>query len=214
MLGHPLLTRVRSLEPASRHRPRIPRDLASHLCEAYVAPVLTAESRTACHAHRIALAVFEETRARIVREEAEAEAAADGFHVAAWRRGLDMMEADPAGIAELERHTSTILLAVRAALVIEDVHVFESTTDQSDEARAARIRDEGYHAAVLGRADDIDHHKPADQAVWLAGWHAFRCDLAAFEAARAVAAGGGAFSIREGRAQIRSHTMETDHAAS
>ncbi len=175
-------------------------------------PTLT-PARTACHAHRIAVAVAAETDARIAREQAEAEAAADGFHVSAWRRGLDMMAADPAGIAELERHTSTILLAVRAALVIEDVTIFESTTDQSDEARAARIRDEGYHAAVLGRADDIAHHRPADRPVWLEGWHAFRCDFAAFEATNAVAEAGGAFSLRAGHAQILSHTMEGDLAA-
>lgn len=159
-----------------------------------MAPVLTLEAETACHAHRIALAVRAEAQARHHRELVEAEAKADGFQLDAWRRALDLIDADPEQIERLERHTSVVLMAVRAGVAVEEPRLFESTTDQSDEARDRRIHDEGYHAAVLDRADDVGNHlSPEDRALWTEGWYAFRLDLTGFEAARAVAVAHGAF---------------------
>ena len=160
-----------------------------------MAQVLTFEAETACHAHLIALAIRAEKNARRTRERAEAAAVADGFQLDAWRRALHLMDADPEQLERLERHTSVVLMAVRAGMVLEEPRLFETTTDQAPEQRAQRIHDEGYHAAVLDRADDIGNYlSPEDRAIWTEGWHAFRLDLAGFEAGRAVAAASGALS--------------------
>lgn len=179
-----------------------------------MAPVLTLEAETACHAHLIATAIHEEQTARSKREAVEAAAMADGFQLDAWRRALDLMGADPERLERLERHTSVVLMAVRAGMVVEEPRLFETTTDQAPAQRAQRIRDEGYHAAVLGRVEDVtNYHTPEDRALWTEGWHTFRLDLAAFEADRAVAAAHGAFSLRSDHAQIRTDTTETDRDA-
>lgn len=158
-----------------------------------VAPILTDDGRIACRAHLIAGARNAEAAAIAKRERIEAEAQAAGFHVEAWVRAMELLNADPDQLLELERHASVVMLAVKAATTVE-AQMIEIVTDQSAEARADRIRAEGYAAAVLGREDDLDAYSEADdRAVWVSGWHDFRRDLAAFEAEQAVA-NVGAFS--------------------
>jgi ribosome modulation factor len=152
-----------------------------------VARLLTDEGRIACQAHIITAARNAEAAATAERERVEAEALAAGFHVEAWVRAMDLLNADPDQLLELERHVSVVMLAVKAATTIEAAMI-ETITDQSVEARADRIRAEGYAASVLDRQGDVDSYSAAeDRAVWVAGWHDFRRDLAAFEAEQAVA---------------------------
>lgn len=147
-----------------------------------MAPILTPEAILAVHAHRIAIAVEAERVAIEARVQAEATASSDGFPVTVWRRAMDMMSADPDALAALERHTSVLLLAVRAGIQVEEVRVFEATSDQSPEMRDRRIRDEGFYAAVMGREPDGGGYpSPTDQAVWNTGWRGFRRTLEAFE---------------------------------
>lgn len=154
------------------------------------APELTDDGRIACRAHLIAGARNAEAAATAHREKIEAEALAAGFHLDAWVRAIELLNSDPDQLLELERHTSVVMLAVKAATTVE-AQMIEIVTDQSAEARADRIRAEGYAAAVLGREDDLDGYSEADdRAVWVSGWHDFRRDLAAFEAEQAVAAAG------------------------
>ncbi len=147
-----------------------------------MAELLTPEAVLAVHAHRIAIAVEAERVATAARVQVEATASADGFPVQVWRRAMDLMNADPDAMAALERHTSVLLLAVRAGIEVEEVRVFEATSDQSPEIRNRRIRDEGFYAAVMGRGPDGGgYSSPDDQAVWNAGWRGFRQTLEAFE---------------------------------
>ncbi|MBA4786570.1 MAG: hypothetical protein H2039_00875 [Brevundimonas sp.] len=198
-------------DPETPERPRIgrPRLHAAPAEQPALAPILTDEGRIACRAHLIAGARNAETAAIAKRERIEAEAQAAGFHVEAWVRATELLNADPDQLLELERHTSVVMLAVKAATTVEAAMV-ETITDQSVQARADRIRAEGYAASVLDRQGDVDSYSAAeDRAVWVAGWHDFRRDLAAFEAEQAVA-NVGAFCLRAGGAEIRSHTLEAD----
>lgn len=172
-------------------------------------PGLTNDQRIACRAHLIASARNAEAAATAHREKIEAEALAAGFHVNAWVRAIELLNADPDQLLELECHTSVVMLAVKAATTVE-AQMIEIVTDQSDEARADRIRAEGYAAAVLGRDDDLESYSEADdRTLWVSGWHDFRRDLAAFEVEQAVA-GVGAFSLRADSAEIRPTTLEAD----
>ncbi len=172
-----------------------------------VAPLLTDEGRIACRAHLIADARNAEAAATARREKIETEALAAGFHVSAWVRAIELLNADPDQLLELERHTSVVMLAVKAATAVE-AQMIEAITDQSTETRAERIRSEGYAAAVLGREDDLDTYSDADdRAVWLSGWHDFRRDLAAFEAEQAIA-NVGAFCSTEVHATLAPATND------
>lgn len=181
------------LEPPERPRIGRPRIHPAPV-EQLSAPGLTDDGRIACRAHLIASARNAEAAATAHREKIEAEALAAGFHVPAWVRAIELLNADPDHLLELERHTSVVMLAVKAATTVE-AQMIEIVTDQSKEARVERIRSEGYAAAVLGREDDLGSYSEADdRAVWVSGWHDFRRDLAAFEAEQAVAAAGAFFS--------------------
>ena len=182
-------------EPGSFVMAGRPRRASPHHDRLPMASLLTPEAALAVHAHRIAVAVDAERHAIAARSQAEEAARAEGFPVDVWLRAMDLMNADPDAMAALERHTSVLLLAVRAGIDVEEVRVFEATTDQSAEDRAQRIRDEGFHAAIVGRpADGGGYAKAADRAVWTGGWHDFKQVLAAAEAAEAVAAATGALS--------------------
>lgn len=148
----------------------------------------------AVHAHRITMAIDAEARATEHRHQIEAEAAAADFPIKVWRRALGMLRSHPAEVEALERHTGLVLMAVRAG-VYEDLVAVDTITEQSPAERRQRIIDEGYHAAIVGRAaDSSGYSKPIDQGAFAEGWHAFRLDLAAFEARRAVELASGALS--------------------
>jgi len=170
----------------------------------------TGDITFAIFAHRITIALDAETDAVSGRAKIENEANAAGFPVEVWRRALTMLRANPGDVEALERHTGVVLMAVRAAVYAEVV-AFDAVTDESADNRRRRIFDEGYHASIVGRAVDTSGYaKPADQCVFVEGWHAFRLDLAASEAAHAVERASGALSPTGSTASLMAPECEAE----
>lgn len=132
--------------------------------------------------HRVHRALTEEQKAKNARRLAEAQAAKAGVPVGGLRRARKILTADPDRLERQAREEAVILRATRSGVQIEQPSLFDSTTDQSDEARDRRLHDEGWSAAIwcVDRSacpyDDAE-----DVTAWLAGFDGFLAHLATYE---------------------------------
>lgn len=151
------------------------------------APALSNELPDALAAvliHRAHVAMTAEQKAKAARRVAERQAEAAGVPIGGLRRARRVMTADPDRMERQAREEAFVLQVTRAPVQIEQPSLFDATTDQSDEARDKRLRNEGYSAAVWGGARDGGGYEHAeDIAAWNSGFDDFLSDLAAYDQA-------------------------------
>lgn len=136
----------------------------------------------AVHTHRVHVARAAVQRAKAEMRLREAHAQAAGVPMGGLKRALRMMTADPERLERQERETAMILAATGCAIQVEQPTLFDTTTDESDEVRALRLRAEGYSAGVYDLGLGVcPYDDDADRAAWRSGFDAFAADLAAFE---------------------------------
>lgn len=136
----------------------------------------------AVHTHRVHVARAAVQRAKAEMRLREAHAQAAGVPMGGLKRALRMISADPERLARQEAETAMILAATGCGVQVEQPTLFDTTTDESDEVRAKRLRAEGYSAGVydLGLSA-CPYDDGPDRAAWRAGFDAFAADLAAYE---------------------------------
>ncbi len=132
--------------------------------------------------HRVHKALTAEQVARNARRLAEKQAERAGVPLGGLRRARRILTADPDRLEQQAREEAVILKATRSGVQIEQPSLFDSTTDQSDEARDRRLYDEGWSAAVwcVDRAA-CPYTDGDDVNAWLSGFDGFLAHLAAYE---------------------------------
>lgn len=136
----------------------------------------------AVHTHRIVRAKLEERAAMLKRRLAERAAKAAGVPAGAVHRVGRMMMSDPKRLQQQMEEDSIVARATCAGLQVEQPTLFDATTDVSDDEWAARVRADGYGAAIWCRPRTAcPYSEPENVALWLAGFDAFVADAAALE---------------------------------
>lgn len=134
----------------------------------------------AVHTHMVVAAKAAEREAKAARRLAERVAAAAGVPVGAIHRVGRTMVADPKRLQAQMEEDSIIARGTRAGFQVEQPTLFDATTDVSDDEWNAKVRAEGYGAAVwLLPRDACPYQEPENVTLWCAGHDDFAADLAA-----------------------------------
>ena len=140
------------------------------------------DDTVAVHTHRIVSAKTEERAAMLKRRLAEGSARAAGIPVGAIHRIARNRTADPQRLQKQMEEDSIIARATCAGLQVDRPTLFDATTDVSDEEWQARVRADGYGAAIWCRPRTAcPYTDPENVRLWLAGFDAFAADKAAYE---------------------------------